>query len=121
MEEKSIIEKLGITKGPWKWVLGEDFDYLTANGVDDLCEAIIDDGSANGEYNQTIKGDSPNAKIIASAPEMLEALIGIVEFLPDLKSLPIKTKTAHGEATRKVVNAIQKATGKSWEEIKGLL
>ena len=60
-------------------------------------------------------------KIEKQRNEMLKALIGITPFLPSLDSLPSKTKTAHGEATRNVIMAIEEATDKSWEEVKRLL
>ncbi len=93
-----------------------DYDFLTTNGVDDLCESIIDDGSAHGEYGQTIKGDSPNAQLIAAAPEMLEALIDTCLALDDLQA-----KENPGKLFCKNIEVIQKATNKSWEEIKGLI
>ena len=109
----SIIEILGITKAPWKWVIGFDYDFMTTNGIDDLCESILDDGSAHGEYSQTIKGDSANAQLIAAAPEMLEALIDLMT-CDALKGHRIIIDNS------RYSRLIEKATGNkfTWEQIK---
>ncbi len=112
----NIIEKLGITQGPWKWVQKYDYDFLTTNGVDDSCESIIDDGSAHGEYGQTIKADSPNALLIAAAPDMLEALIDCLNFY----EYGLRADDPRQQSFLKAIESVEKATGKTWEEIKEL-
>ncbi len=52
--------------------------------------------------------------------ETVKALIEIQEFLPELSSLP-KTETKMGNIVKKTINAIEKATEKSWEEIRNLI
>lgn len=58
------------TPGPWKW---EDqvgyFALIGSNG-----EEVIDDGSAAGEY-PGMNITCPDARLIAAAPELLEALV----------------------------------------------
>jgi len=131
----NIIEKLGITKAPWKWEIHEEFDCM----VDSEGDEIINDGSAHGEYCQVITADSANAKLIATAPEMLKVLIKSVlleekiirEYHPTIniresiqdKKLYIKEKNGQ-EALQDLVDkieAIEQATDKSWEEIKELI
>ena len=65
------------TKGPWTWNGGYLVSYIpdkfSASGCQDF-EIIVDDGSAHGEYDVVLNPDSANARLIASAPELLEAL-----------------------------------------------
>ena len=65
------------TKGPWTWNGGYLVSYIpdkfSAGGYQDF-EIIADDGSAHGEYSATLDPDSANARLIAAAPELLEAL-----------------------------------------------
>ena len=62
----------------------------------------------NGEYTIT----EPNALVIAAAPEMLEALISWNMWVEE---------TGEYEGDPTMIKVIEKATGKSWEEIKGLM
>lgn len=121
-KQKSIIEKLGITPGPWN----VDKNYL--------CDVQCKDGeissiwrkSANGE-NFNISGAflekneaHKNAQLIAAAPEMLEALIAQMNLIVNLHHM----ENQHIEISRVnhlVEDAIEKATNKSWSEIKELL
>lgn len=72
------------TKGPWEWAVKDGNAFLVpawhedAKSYPETC-AIIDDGSAYGEYTATIKPDSPDAKLIAAAPDLLEALEAVLE------------------------------------------
>lgn len=102
---KSIIEKLGITPGPWKGLHGD--------GIDRRCNKHIYATEPFGQIciiDKTVD-DLANSRIIAAAPEMLEALI------------MLKTSCEHDwpsvfkNITREI---IQKATGKTWAEIKEL-
>ena len=65
------------TKGPWTWNGGYLVSYIpdkfSASGYQDF-EIIVDDGSAHGEYDVVLNPDSANARLIAAAPELLEAL-----------------------------------------------
>ncbi len=69
------------TPGPWKWETdGEGVARLRQVGRMGTCpdfdglDPIVDDGSAGGEYGQTIEPNTPNARLIAAAPELYEAL-----------------------------------------------
>lgn len=72
------------TPGPWRWHGNyllqdcpardggegkEDNPFSTPCG-----HPIADDGSAGGEYTETIDINGPDAKLIAKAPEMAEVL-----------------------------------------------
>lgn len=109
-EQKSIIEKLGISP----------ITDVRKVGIHEY--RLIRYTESDNQYYTLGEIYRPeNANLYASAPEMLEALIEIRGHLPQLSSLPTRTKTTIGEATKKVVNSIEKATGKSWEEIKELI
>lgn len=89
----------GHTPGPWQWVdRGGWFALLAANGT-----RVADDGSAADEYGRKIdpedKGESgANARLIAAAPELLAALVELVE-----------SNGEHG--LKEARDAIAKATG----------
>ena len=74
----------GHTPGPWEWKPhGEgytDYGLYGPNG-----EEIADDGSAWGEYKQAIDPNGANARLIAAAPEMYEALVYARNVLPNDK------------------------------------
>ena len=100
-----MIEKLGITPGPWDTNL-ED--------LNDLC--IYD---SNGEWIANLDSNIANARLIATAPEMLEAIIEDVSaFARGLESgdnLPVGKVY---EIYKQRVAIIEKATGKKWEDVK---
>jgi hypothetical protein len=61
-----------MTPGPWKWVeeRGGVYRLIGADGT-----VVADDGSAWGEYGGWMNSpDEPNARLIAIAPDLLEAL-----------------------------------------------
>ncbi len=66
------------TPGPWEWMFDGSGPCAHLMPVGKLayvdCDPIADDGSAGGEYGQTIDHKSPNARLIAAAPELYEAL-----------------------------------------------
>ena len=92
----SIIEKLGITPGPW--------------GIDKKVPGIYDaigPAEVRGEYcsDYWIDCSDEDARLIATAPEMLEALIRSAKILEHIDHIKI----------------IEKATGKTWGEVKELI
>ena len=105
-KEKGIIEKLGITPGPWKLSQFKRDSYIsgpTGKYSNVICQPPR--YLENGYYPWDV-----NKQLIVAAPELLEALIDSVIYYdfdnPDMC---------------KKICIIQKATGKSWEEIKALL
>lgn len=68
------------TPGPWSWKVDGIFYYLSPEGVNTPLERIIDDGSAWGEYAETIEHDGPDARFIAAAnPATVLALLAELE------------------------------------------
>ena len=119
-----IIEKLGITPGPWKW--------CSEHGVEHKSKMSGWTASLGLEGGKL----TPNRRIIVSAPEMLEALIIdtvhddeylICNFGPIDNSLRNRMSKAWHKPGEMVYDdymrkrsVIEKATGKSWPEIKAL-
>ena len=66
-------------KAPWSWVQLEFSGYYhelhDADG-----KVVLDDGSAQGEYSPQIDVKGANARLIAAAPDLLEAL----EYVADI-------------------------------------
>ena len=122
-QEKSLLEKFGITPGPW------EKDY---NGTEHHIKSIADKNKWTPtvcRYNDDFKdGDRPivadsltekerqaNGKLIAAAPEMLEILIEVEKSLEDAPG-------GWGYLNELMRSVIEKACyPKSWEEIKELI
>lgn len=76
------------TPGPWVWHTGNSSSWLGRKSDIRSDGAVIDDGSACGEYCAVIDVNGCDAKLIAAAPELLSVLQKIVEsghILPHLK------------------------------------
>ena len=64
------------TPGPWRWKLEEFGSYrlIAKDGT-----KVADDGSADGEYGGWMNDpNEPNARLIAAAPDLLEALVDLL-------------------------------------------
>lgn len=113
----SIIEKLGITPGPWRNQKGFNTVYTTSNPESKTGLTIALFKDCNQCPPEQIMG---NANLIAAAPEMLEALIDRVyndwECLSDTR-IGNKFK----DACLKDIKIIEHATGKTWEQIRELI
>lgn len=92
-----IIEKLDITPGPWY--------EANSSGHQGL---VI---SENTGDNIAVTYEKKNAKVIGASLEMLKALI---EVMFDIEDYEISDETT-------ILPIIEKATGKTWQEIKELL
>lgn len=114
----NIIEKLGITPGPW---YAEDLKVTSK--LSNMSSIETKENRYISYYpvvawdtEEGIDIHTPQLNVILAAPEMLEALIDIRKFMD---RLPHDWFSEH--RALKIENAIEKATGKSWEEIKELL
>lgn len=114
----SIAEKLGITPGPWEVVVRND-----EWGIDNYgAYAVASKEKHKGvellymNINGCLGNQLPNAGLISSALLMFEALI------EDIQSYEFSPGDMHSHSdyirNKKI---IEKATNKSWAEIKELL
>lgn len=96
------------TQGPWIWV---DRWLVPVWDQDAIktpsSSAIADDGSAYGEYGPVIDPKGSNARLIAAAPELLEALQDLVRAYEALPGAVTHNGSRHSHA----VYAIRKALG----------
>ena len=105
----NIIEKLGITPGPWKAVRHSWSHVGVYSGTTWLSN--IDTGEELEDEEKLKSIQDVESNLIASSPEMLEALIDI-----SIQISKVGFMIPDG-----VIEIIQKATGKSWGEIKLLM
>ena len=88
------MKNLKYTPSPWSWKLDKDFRLLQLIG-------------SNGVGIELGEGDSPDAYVIQAAPDLLEALEGLVE------SVIVYAKGAtFPHSVKKAREAISKARGK---------
>lgn len=112
----SIIEKLGITPGPW---FNKGKHDITCN---DKYVIPYPDGSRMtiatiwDDKMFSIGTEEGNKRLIITAPEILEALIENIviycETFGDFEEC---------EHIQKQILAVEKATGMTWQEIKGVI
>lgn len=88
------------TPGPWRQSLTDDTRIIDSSG----CEVA----SVAGDYQHDYARMEANARLIAAAPELLEALAGMVDSY-ELEASPINPALISARA------AIAKATGASAE------
>ena len=103
------------TPGPWGWIEKNGNAFLIQANDDEAKEypglkCIADDGSAYGEYGRKIEPDSADAKLIAAAPDLLEALEQFVDLGIEEESLEAWPEL--GKALSSARSAIDKAKGK---------
>ncbi len=94
-QEKSLLEKLGITPGPYTHII---YDHGGSR--------LYREEGGNRNLICDTYGQKENALCFSQAPEMLKALIDIAT-----------GKKMHFD----IRSVIEKATGKPWPEIKDLL
>jgi hypothetical protein len=101
-----ILEKLGITDGPWE---EQGNDVIAGPCYDMVCNWV---------------SSTANEKLICAAPEILEALIQDVleEEEQAYERYPMAMDDQILDTLdKKKIKLIEKATGKTWEEIEELL
>lgn len=110
---KDIIEKLGITPAPWRNAIGENTSYIM--GRDTLTHEVVVAHSRRDPviFDETWERHIKDFNLIATAPEMLEALIDCVFMVENGHPVDF-IKPAMFEL-------LEKATGKTWEEIKEII
>jgi len=104
----TLLEKLGITAGPW---------MLGNNALTGVC-SVMQSHRASGRAIANLTGydTNPDARLIAQAPAMLEMIIKtayLLEYIGELER-PIGMLD-------EVTAIIQNATDKTWEEIKEMM
>jgi hypothetical protein len=99
----TLFEKLGITPGPW-------FVQKRYPGIYDVIGPV----ESRGEYcsDNWIDCSDDDARLIAQAPAMLEALIEWGVYAERFSFVSKNDKNPFG--------IIESATGKTWDEIKEL-
>lgn len=115
----NIVEKLGISSGPW--ITSEPVEY----GIDIRKDNKKYSWIASANYvTEGKKKTNANAQLIASAPEMLKALIEEYEFLQGIYDAGcIISGSKVNEKIKSILNnkkeAIEKACyPKKWDEIR---
>lgn len=115
--EKSFIEKLGISDGPWQ--------AITDNRIDKRGNPHIIGKYEKIAIVKKAVNDRENADLLAAAPAMLEALIcGVIALDSEMSGMiweNVQFDKDNLNALRKMIDAIESATGKTWEEIRKIL
>lgn len=103
-----LLEKLEITPGPWEARKQTVNRWWQINGENSLV----------GVFNPCCN-EGRSVHLIASAPEMLEALIDVTFVME--KSSTVGGSRGGTLAIERHIEIIEKVTGKTWPEIKELL
>lgn len=93
------------TPGPWKYHIGLDYILIES--------ANVHNNSCICEYKNYSDDDGEseaNAKLLAAAPELFEALKELTSLAPDHSLLPTDFDNDLMNAVKKAEAAIQKAT-----------
>ena len=107
------IEKLGITPGPWEMCEHSWSDtsvYKKSDGNKRICTDSIHDDATEENQQELMRNQIANMQLIVAAPEMLDALI---EWADD-------GTFSDYDQHEKILSIIEKATGRTWEEVKEL-
>ena len=117
----NIIEKLGITPGPWELCeVGDKIKRLCpAHDNVSLLTVSLEYNSEEPTYFGSVFNHG-DAHLIAAAPEMLEALIDLILFHEKYEACYQATGRHHIKAVNKAIDTIEKATGLEWEKIEEL-
>lgn len=100
------------TKGPWEWFM-KGSDHFTLQAVDgDVLFPVADLSDYGLSLKAIIEVTPENARLIAAAPELLEALVELRNELNSYASITIngQAQTAELEMIARADAAIAKAT-----------
>lgn len=104
---KTVIEKLGITPAPWRFIEGKKIHHITSDTA-----MIIKTNRDPVVLDRTWDRQTRDHQLIASAPDMLEALIEQVGLLEN---------SEFQKSYEKLKRVVEKATDMSWEEVKEII
>ena len=108
----SLLEKLGITPGPWYWK-PDHFSIVNCAGGDVLTSFV------NGSVDRNnLQEDINTARFVAQAPRMLESLIGYCINFESNEGMNTALPRAWYNLYRDI---IEEATGENWEKVKELI
>jgi hypothetical protein len=103
------------TPGPWEWVAHGEYGYSAlTNSVNS--EVLATGGFNDGDYPVTWMGEEmsdADARLIAAAPELLEALVELSVIVESLLEVVPRITDIDSFTTQPARAAIAKATGKT--------
>lgn len=113
------IGKLGITNPPWTH---NGMCCVEYNNKKDVLLSCVEGTVVRGNEEE----DHKTARLIAAAPEMLDALVEEWVFIENFLAVWAESVDNHqynkfNNRAEKIVSIIEKATGKTWEEVKELI
>lgn len=98
------------TPGPWLIAAGTTVYALNAHGYNRF-SAQAQRGHTSDKWPTDEEELEANARLIAAAPELLEALKDCSEYLSDIPESAVGGDDEAGRINRRAIAAIRKATG----------